>query len=60
MKHLYRLTVLLLMLTIFFSGCTLHFKASELEVDSEAVKNNPGDTENTDRTFDLVSMDFAK
>ena len=60
MKHLYRITLLFLMLTIFFSGCTLHFKASDLEINSETTRNNPDGTNDIARTFVLTSIDFAK
>lgn len=60
MKILYRISLLFLLTSFFFSGCTLHFKAKELELDSEhtpKLLNNPT-TEN--HTFELTSIDFAK
>lgn len=33
------LAVAILLLVVMFAGCTLHLKATDVEIDSEAVKN---------------------
>lgn len=60
MKTSYQIAMLLLLASLFFSGCTLHFKASDVELDSQHTPSIIKDSPSNNATFCLTSIDFAK
>lgn len=54
-------TVLVLVAALLFSsGCTLHFKAKELELDSEHTPRILKNTNNSNITYELTHIDLVK
>lgn len=60
MSSLGKTVLVLVVATLLLSSCTLHFKATDLEIDTEhtprILKNS--ETENT--TYELTHIDIAK
>ena len=52
--------LLILLLVMFLCGCTINFKASELELDSKPIEGKIGTGNITNRTYELVSADIFK
>jgi len=60
MKQKLIIAFILLAILPVLTGCTLHFKGKELELDTESKGAQIGNLIDTNHTFDLAMIDIFK